>query len=101
MWSVGCILAELLSKRPVFMCRSEDDVLTKVFAMLGCPTQTHCPMYLQLPKFFQQKVKWSHLNDPQLERMYREVGTPPEAIDLLKQMLHIDPTQRLLAREAL
>ena len=53
MWSVGCILAELLSKRPVFMCRSEDDVLTKVFAMLGCPSETHCPMYLHLPKFFQ------------------------------------------------
>lgn len=26
-WSVGCILAELLYKRPIFMCRSEDEVL--------------------------------------------------------------------------
>ena len=37
-WSVGCILAELLYKRPIFMCRSEDEVLEKVFNMLGCPS---------------------------------------------------------------
>ena len=27
MWSIGCIFAELFSKRPVFMCKSEDEVL--------------------------------------------------------------------------
>lgn len=37
-WSIGCILAELLYKRPIFMCRSEDEVLGKIFNMLGCPT---------------------------------------------------------------
>ena len=50
-WSVGCILAEMLHKRPIFMCRSEDEVLAKCFTMLGCPSQTNCPMYLRLPKF--------------------------------------------------
>jgi hypothetical protein len=35
MWSVGCIFAELYSKRPVFMCKTEDEVLAKVFYMLG------------------------------------------------------------------
>ena len=55
-WSVGCILAELLYKRPMFMCRSEDEVLAKVFNMLGCPSETHCPMYLRLEKF--SKAKW-------------------------------------------
>ena len=58
MWSVGCILAELLYKRPIFMCRSEDDVLLKVFTLLGCPSESHCPMYLTLPKFRQSKGKW-------------------------------------------
>lgn len=27
MWSVGCIFAELMSERPIFMCKSENDVL--------------------------------------------------------------------------
>ena len=45
MWSVGCIFAELLSKRPIFMCRNENEVLTKVFYMLGSPSATFCPGY--------------------------------------------------------
>ena len=57
MWSVGCIFAELLSKRPIFMCRSEDEVLSKVFHMLGCPSQTNGPIYFRLPKFHQ--AKWA------------------------------------------
>ena len=31
MWSVGCIFAELMTKRPIFMCRNENEVLNKVF----------------------------------------------------------------------
>ena len=65
--------------------------------MLGCPSQTHCPMYLSLPKFHQ--AKWQHLRDPQLARLYPDA--PAAAVDLLGKLLHIDPTQRILAREAL
>ena len=97
MWSVGCIFAELLYKRPIFMCRSEDEVLTKVFTMLGCPSQKNCPMYLRLPKF--SRPKWQHFDNPQLERMFPEA--PPKAVDLLSKLLHIDPEKRILAREAL
>ena len=56
MWSVGCIFAELLSKRPVFMCRNENEVLSKVFYMLGSPSATFCPGYLSLPKY--KAGKW-------------------------------------------
>ena len=86
-WSVGCILAELLYKRPIFMCRSEDEVLGKVFTMLGCPNQQHCPMYLRLPKFHQQK--WIQFQEPQIRNMFAHA--PPLAVDLLQRMLHIDP----------
>lgn len=51
MWSVGCIFAEVLSKRPVFMCRNETEVLNKVFSLLGTPTEKHCSMFLSLPKW--------------------------------------------------
>jgi serine/threonine protein kinase len=56
MWSVGCIFAELMSKRPIFMCRSEDEVLQKVFYMLGTPSESYCPQYLSLRKF--DRKKW-------------------------------------------
>ena len=51
MWSVGCIFAELLKKRPIFMCNSEEEVLIKCFYLLGCPTQDFCPEFLKLPKY--------------------------------------------------
>ena len=96
-WSVGCILAELLYKRPIFQCRSEDEVLHKIFMMLGCPSQVHCPMYLRLPKFSQ--AKWREYHTPQIGKLFP--NAPPEANDLLQKMLHIDPQQRILTREAL
>ena len=39
MWSVGCIFAELMGKRPVFMCHDENEVLSKIFYMLGSPSE--------------------------------------------------------------
>ena len=51
MWSIGCIFAELMRKRPIFMCNSEEEVLVKCFYLLGCPTQDFCPEFLTLPKY--------------------------------------------------
>ena len=38
------------------MCKTEDEVLAKVFYMLGTPSEVYCPMYLKLPKF--DRKKW-------------------------------------------
>jgi serine/threonine protein kinase len=56
MWSVGCIFAELMAKRPIFMCRNENEVLSRVFQLLGTPSDKHCSMYLSLPKW--KKGMW-------------------------------------------
>ena len=96
-WSVGCILAELMSKRPIFMCRNEDEVLAKVFYLLGCPSETHCPEFLKLPKF--EIKKWRDYRNPHIHKMFPEA--PPHAVDLLSKLLALDPNQRILAREAL
>lgn len=96
-WSVGCILAELMSKRPIFMCRNEDEVLAKVFYLLGCPSETHCPEFLKLPKF--DPKKWKDYRNPHLHKIFPDA--PPLAVDLLSKLLALDPNQRILAREAL
>jgi serine/threonine protein kinase len=95
MWSVGCIFAELFSKRPVFMCKSEDEVLAKVFFMLGTPNETYCPAYLKLPKF--DRKKWgSTKTQNNLGQMFPDA--PPAALDLLSKLLTLDPNKRLLAK---
>lgn len=35
MWSVGCIMAELLLRRPLFNGKSEMDALDKIFKFCG------------------------------------------------------------------
>lgn len=97
-WSIGCILAECLYKKPVFMCRNEKEVLDIVFRMLGTPTATHCPSYLKLKKF--SKEKWPKYDPPgNLKKMFP--GAPEDALDLLSKLLCLDPNQRILAKQAL
>jgi mitogen-activated protein kinase 7 len=39
MWSVGCILAELLGGKPIFRGEDYVDQLNKILAFLGTPTE--------------------------------------------------------------
>lgn len=39
MWSVGCILAELLGNRPIFKGEDYVDQLNKILNLLGTPTE--------------------------------------------------------------
>ncbi|XP_062110608.1 cyclin-dependent kinase G-2 isoform X2 [Humulus lupulus] len=49
MWSLGCIMAELLSKEPLFNGKTEFDQLDKIFRILGTPNETIWPGYSKLP----------------------------------------------------
>lgn len=98
MWSVGCIFAELMAKRPIFMCRNENEVLSRVFQLLGTPSEKHCNMYLSLPKW--KKGMWVDQAPPgQLRQYFTDAS--PAAMDLLSKMLALDPSKRILAKEAL
>lgn len=49
MWSVGCILAELLLQEPLFPAKSEEEQLSWIVQVLGTPTENNCPGCSQLP----------------------------------------------------
>ncbi|XP_057416218.1 cyclin-dependent kinase G-2 isoform X2 [Lotus japonicus] len=49
MWSLGCIMAELLSKEPLFNGRTEFDQLDKIFRILGTPNESIWPGFSKLP----------------------------------------------------
>lgn len=38
-WSVGCIFAEIVTKRPLFPGKNEEDQLNKIFKIRGTPAQ--------------------------------------------------------------
>jgi len=62
MWSVGCIFAELMTKQPFFACKNENELLNRVFYLLGTPTERYCSMYLTLPKW--RKGMWGYYQAP-------------------------------------
>jgi cell division cycle 2-like len=49
MWSIGCIFAELLLRKPLFMGEGEVDQISKVFRLIGAPTEKRWPGYASLP----------------------------------------------------
>lgn len=52
MWSVGCLLAELLLRTPLFPGSSETDQLDRILKLLGSPSGDTWPAYERLPNAY-------------------------------------------------
>lgn len=39
MWATGCIIAELITRDPIFQGKSEGDQLFAIFNMIGSPSE--------------------------------------------------------------
>jgi serine/threonine protein kinase len=48
-WSLGCIFAEMLTKKPLLPGDSEIDQLYKIFQFLGTPNEENWPGLSALP----------------------------------------------------
>jgi mitogen-activated protein kinase 1/3 len=97
-WSVGCILAEMLSNKPLFPGKHYLDQLNLILGVLGSPSQEdlNCIIndkargYLQsLPP--KVKVPWNKLYP----------SADPKALDLLDKMLTFNPHKRIDVEMAL
>jgi len=96
LWSTGCILAELLTKKAIFPGRNEIEQVEKIFRLCGSPTEENWPSYKQLP--------WVNLIPERIyPRRLREVynNIDPLALDLLDKLLCLDPRRRITAENAL
>jgi serine/threonine protein kinase len=93
MWSIGCIVAELLLKKPLFPGDSEFDQLMKIFQCMGTPD-----INSELGQFTDYKITF-----PKWKNSFNEKITnhDPNVIDLMKKMLHMEPSCRISCKEAL
>jgi serine/threonine protein kinase len=96
MWSVGCIFAEMVTRRPLFPGDSEIDELFRIFRLLGTPTEADWPGVSQLPDYKECFPKW------QAGDLSASVpGLDPLGVDLLSKMLTFNPATRISAKQAL
>lgn len=100
-WSTGCILAEMLSRRPLFPGRDYHNQLWLIMEVLGTPNSEdyyniklkRAREYIRLLPFC-KKVPFSELfsSVPNLN---------PLALDLLEQLLAFNPAKRITVDMAL
>ena len=95
-WSIGCILAELIEKRPLFIGDSEIDQIFKIFQFFGTPNNNLWPGISELPDF---KASFPKFKPCDLEKKFKNMD--PVAIDLLLQLVNIDPAKRIYCKEAM
>ncbi|KAH8739448.1 cdc2-related protein kinase [Cryptosporidium ryanae] len=108
MWSVGCILGELILQQPLFCSETEKGILKSIGDLFGPPPSDILSEYEKLPLWedsdFNPLLKnLGSGRGPKYEqfvfRVKSKVGS--RALDLLLSLLRYSPTERLTASEAL
>ncbi|KAH7429600.1 hypothetical protein KP509_09G058100 [Ceratopteris richardii] len=94
-WSMGCVMAELMLGQPIFPGESGVDQLVEIIKVLGTPTREEIkcmnPNYTDF-KFPQIKAHpWHKIFHKRM---------PPEAVDLVSRLLQYSPNLRFTALEA-
>nr|XP_010949277.1 cyclin-dependent kinase 3 [Camelus bactrianus] len=92
-WSIGCIFAEMVTRRALFPGDSEIDQLFRIFRTLGTPSEAIWPGVTQLPDYKGSFPKWTRKG---LEEIVPSLE--PEGKDLLTQLLQYDPSRRIFPR---
>ena len=99
MWSVGAIFYELAHKRPLFYGDSEIGQIFKIFKMLGTPTEETWQGFKDLPEMKLTFPQWKVQGNENIRTACKNFDET--AIDLLTQLVHIEPGKRISAKAAL
>ena len=96
-WSVGCIMAELIRRKPLFPAKNFMHHLNLIIDVLGSPSEADL-------HFAEQETKDMVMNMPHVPKLPLEVlfqNADKDAVSLMEGMLAFDPLKRFTVEESL
>ncbi|CAA7400523.1 unnamed protein product [Spirodela intermedia] len=96
LWSAGCIMAELLSGRPILPGRTEVEQLHRIFKLCGSPPGDYWRK-LRLPRTAMFSTQQSYKSS--IAETFKDF--PPHSLSLIETLLSLDPADRGTATSAL
>ena len=95
-WSIGCIMAEMITGNPLFPGDCEIGQLFKIFEIMGTPNEDTWPGISKLPDYKKTFPQWKPKS---LKNLFPSFDS--DGIDLMEKFLSVDPNKRITIREAL
>lgn len=110
MWSIGCVYAELLLRRPfiVGQVNSAEEIDTSVghiaqieaiCKIVGTPNETNWPGVTKLKDWFEPKRQQPQRDKSHFLKMLPMAG--PSGVDFIMRLLTLNPRKRSTAKEIL
>lgn len=109
MWSMGCIFAEMVTGAPLFNGHTDSEQLLKIFKLFGTPTREEWPGIATCPnvKVVLSDARYASQFEQQYPSTFHDFVRSNElsslgeqGIDLLRRMLHFEPSRRITALDA-
>ncbi|XP_072336450.1 mitogen-activated protein kinase 14 isoform X4 [Scyliorhinus torazame] len=97
-WSVGCIMAELLTGKTLFPGTDHINQLQQIMRLTGTPPAS---LINRMPSHEARNYIQSLLHMPKQSFEDVFIGANPQAVDLLEKMLVLDTDTRITAAQAL
>jgi len=99
-WSVGCVMAELMGRKPLFQGKDYVEMLKLICATIGNPTRPECKHISDKAiKYLEDRTMFPAAKRINWATMFPK--SSPQALNLLDSLLQFSPERRLTAEQAL
>ncbi|CDW52602.1 Cell division control protein 2-like protein [Trichuris trichiura] len=99
-WTIGCIFAEMATRKPLFVGSNEIDQLFHIFRIMGAPTTSDWKKMTKVPRYGDWFPKWyGQASDCATNlREHLKDSLDENGISLLQSMITYDPRKRIAAK---
>jgi len=105
-WALGCLLSHLLLNRPIYSGKEKDreSLLFALYKLVGVPAPDNFELGAKFPYYRKPIKKYKPGVEKAIPKLLKDKGSDEactNAIDLIRQMLHLNPEKRITAKQAL